>query len=175
MKDSVATLLQEDHDSLGRLLVELDGELVKHNPQRAFELLDLFWARLAIHIRGENLRLFPALVDVSVEQCGKDAPTTEEIKDVLARLRDDHNFFMKELSLVIKEMRTMVNRNSVSPEESENVRRQLQLVRKRLELHNRLEEEQVYFWPSLLLDEPSLTTLADQLQHELHNLPQRFS
>jgi len=175
MNDSVATLLQGDHASLGQLLIELDGELAKRNLQRSFELLDLFWARLAIHIRGENLHLFPALANVSVAYSGKDVPTTQEIKDALTRLRNDHNFFMKELALAIQDMRTMVGQNSAREEELEDLRRQLELVRKRLERHNQLEEERVYFWPALLLDEQTLAALAERLQHELHTLPQRFS
>src|SRR6185436_15563538 len=61
MKNPIKSLLEDDHESLGQLLTELDGELANHNFPHAFELLDLFWARLAIHIRAENLHLFPAL------------------------------------------------------------------------------------------------------------------
>ncbi|HKE59302.1 MAG TPA: hemerythrin domain-containing protein [Pyrinomonadaceae bacterium] len=175
MNDSVLTLLQEDHASLGHLLVELDGELLKANLSRAFELLDLFWARLAIHIRGENLHLFPALAAISVNQSDNDLPTSQEIKDVLTMLRSDHNFFMKELARAIQDMRTMMGQNSARKEELEDLRRQLQVLKRRLDRHNHLEEERVYVWPSLLFDDQALANLADQLQHELHNLPQRFS
>ena len=175
MNDSFASLLQQDHASLDQLLAELDGELLKGNLTRAFELLDLFWARLAIHIRGENLHLFPALAGISVDQSDNDLPNSEEIRDVLTKLRSDHNFFMKELALAIQDMRMMVGQNSAGKEELEHLRRQLQVLKKRLERHNQLEEERVYIWPSLLLDERRLAALAEQLQHELHNLPQRFS
>ena len=46
MKNSVESLLEDDHASLDQLLIELDAELTKPNITRAFELLDLFWARL---------------------------------------------------------------------------------------------------------------------------------
>ena len=45
MKNPVESLLEDDHASLGQLLTELDAELAKPNIARAFELLDLFWAR----------------------------------------------------------------------------------------------------------------------------------
>ena len=63
MNNSVESLLEDDHAALGELLAELDSELAKPNFVRGFELLDLFWARLAVHIRAENLHLFPALAN----------------------------------------------------------------------------------------------------------------
>ena len=60
MKNSVESLLEHDHESLGQLLAELEAELAKPNIARAFELLDLFCARLAVHIRAEKLHLLPA-------------------------------------------------------------------------------------------------------------------
>ena len=71
---------------------------------RAFELLDLFWARLAIHIRAENLHLFPALANAPASRfTGKGGlPTRDEAHNVLLQLRSDHDFFMKELAEMIK-------------------------------------------------------------------------
>jgi len=45
MKNPVESLLEDDHESLDLLLTELDTELAKPDSARAFELLDLFWAR----------------------------------------------------------------------------------------------------------------------------------
>ena len=80
MKNSVECLLEVDHESLAHLLAELDAELAKPNTVRAFELLDLFWARLAVHIRAENLHLFPALANARAAVfTGKGSvPTSEE-------------------------------------------------------------------------------------------------
>jgi iron-sulfur cluster repair protein YtfE (RIC family) len=107
MKNPVESLLEDDHESLGQLLTELDGELAKHNFSRAFELLDLFWARLAIHIRAENLHLFPALANARASLfTGKGGlPTRDEAHNVLLQLRSDHDFFMKELAEMIKSAR----------------------------------------------------------------------
>src|SRR4030095_14850546 len=61
MKNALESLLEQDHESLDQLLTELDAAVTKPGNPHVFELLDLFWARLAVHIRAENVRLFPAL------------------------------------------------------------------------------------------------------------------
>jgi hypothetical protein len=48
-------------------------------------------------------------------------------------------------------------------------------VRKRLEIHNLLEERLVYTWPALLLDDKSVVALGDRLKLELENLPARLA
>ena len=109
MKNAVESLLEGDHASLGQLLSELDAELSTPNIARASELLDLFWARLAVHIRAENLHLFPALANAAPSLfTGKGSlPSFEETHSLLLRLRADHDFFMTELALMIKVMREM--------------------------------------------------------------------
>ena len=175
MKNLVEPILEDDHQSLNNLFVELDAELAKTHVARSFELLDLFWARLAMHIRAENLHLFPALAQTSAEELtGKDnMPTVEGVQEVLGRLRKDHDFFMKELANLIKQMRQIANQN-VSIEDVEALRQRLSVLRDRLAEHNRLEEEHVYIWPSLLFDQQALVELAEHIKHELNNLPPRF-
>ena len=176
MKNPVESLLEDDHESLGQLLTELEGELAKHDFPRAFELLDLFWARLAIHIRAENLHLFPALANARASLfTGKGGlPTRDEAHNVLLRLRSDHDFFMKELARTIKAMREIANNQRPPAKEIAGVRQRMIIIKKRLETHNRLEEEQAYTWPSLLFDEPMVARLSEHLRHELENLPPRF-
>jgi iron-sulfur cluster repair protein YtfE (RIC family) len=177
MNNSIESLLEDDHESLDQLLAELDEELAKPNLARAFELLDLFWARLAVHIRAENVHLFPAIINSSASLFpGKGGlPTFEEAQGLLLRLRSDHDFFMKELSQIIKAGRDIVAVQTPSIAEFEELRPRLTVIRTRLETHNRLEEEQVYNWPSLLFDEATLGDLHQHLQHELENLPPRFA
>lgn len=177
MNTSVESLLEDDHASVGQLLSELDAELAKPNIARAFELLDLFWARLAVHIRAENLHLFPALANAAPSLfTGKGrVPTSEEAKTLLARLRSDHNFFMKELAQTIKAMREIAGNQSARLEEIQGLRRRLTIIKNRLEAHNRLEQERVYTWPKLLFDDKTVAALRDRLRHELENLPPRFS
>jgi iron-sulfur cluster repair protein YtfE (RIC family) len=177
MSSPIESLLEHDHESLGQLLIELDTALATHNFPGASELLDLFWARLAIHIRAENLHLFPALANAPLSLfSGQDGlPTREEAHSLLLRLRSDHDFFMKELAELMKRARTM----RVDQASNVNVAKQLRLrlvaIGKRLEAHNRLEEERVYVWPALLFDESTAARLCERLRHELENLPPRFS
>jgi iron-sulfur cluster repair protein YtfE (RIC family) len=177
MKNPVESLLEDDHASLGQLLIKLDAELSTPYIASAFELLDLFWARLAIHIRAENLHLFPALANApaSLFTGRGPLPASEEVHKVLARLRSDHDFFMKELAREIKAMREIAGSPEAHLEELEVLRQRLANVRERLEAHNLLEEKQAYAWPSLLFDEQTLARLCDQLRHELENLPPRFA
>ena len=176
MKNPVESLLEDDHASLGQLLSDLDGELSKPDLARAFELLDLFWARLAVHIRAENLHLFPALTNAAPSLfTGKGSlPTVEEAHSLFLRLRTDHDFFMTELALMIKVMREMRGSQLLSVAEAGDLRQRLTAIAKRLEAHNRLEEEQIYLWPTLLFEEQELAALQASIAHELENLPSRF-
>jgi Hemerythrin HHE cation binding domain len=175
MKNLVEPILEDDHRSLSHLFIELDGELAKLNMARSFELLDLFWARLAMHIRAENLHLFPALANASAAEFGgkENLPTFNGAQETLGRLREDHDFFMKELASLIRQMRLTANQH-VSTDEVNELRQRLSVLRERLDGHNRLEEEHVYNWPSQLFDEHTLTELARRISHELNNLPPRF-
>ncbi len=177
MKNSVESLLEDDHSSLDQLLIELNAELIKPDINRAFELLDLFWARLAVHIRAENVHLFPALAnaDPSLFSGRGSLPSFEEAQSLLLRLRSDHDFFMKELAQIVKIMREIIAGQQTRLKEVKEIRQRMTIIKKRLEAHNRLEEEQVYIWPSLIFDDPTVIGLTKRLQRELENLPTRFS
>jgi len=177
MNSSIESLLEHDHESLDQLLTELDAELTKPNIVRAFEVLDLFWARLAVHIRAENHHLFPALANTPAARfTGKGSlPTSEEAHNMLLRLRSDHDFFMKELARMIKAARGFRVSQEAGREEAEELRKRLAVIRKRLETHNRLEEKLVYTWPALLFDEQTVAKLCDHVRHELETLPPRFA
>ncbi|MEK6336884.1 MAG: hemerythrin domain-containing protein [Acidobacteriota bacterium] len=177
MKQSIASLLEDDHESLAQLLAELDAELAEPNIAHAFELLDLLWARLAIHLRAENLHLFPAIANAPAAVfTGKGSlPTSEEAHNLLLRLRSDHDFFMKELAQAIKVMREITDKQQAGAKDIQDVRQRLIIIRKRLEVHNRLEEKRAYTWPVMIFDEPTVARLRERVQHELVNLPQRFA
>ena len=177
MKNPVESLLGDDHESLAELITELDSELKKANAARAFELLDLFWARLAVHIRAENLHLFPAIATAAPSLfTGKGSlSTSEEAHNILLQLRSDHDFFMKELAEMMKAARVLAGREEVPRKEIKKLRQRMTDIRKRLETHNLLEEGLVYTWPSLLFDQKSVAALGDRLRHELENLPPRFT
>ena len=177
MNHSIVSLLEDDHESLAHLLAELDAELAKPNISLAFDLLDLFWARLAVHIRAENLHLFPAIANTPASLfTGKGSlPTSEEAHDLLLRLRSDHDFFMKELAQTIKVMREIADNQPAGAKDVEDLRQRLIIIGKRLEIHNRLEEKRAYTWPVMIFDEPTVARLHERLRHELKNLPPRFA
>lgn len=176
MKNPIESLLQDDHEAVGVLLTDLDAELKKPDLARSLQLLDLFWARLAVHIRAEHLHLFPAVTNASASLFTRSGrlPTYEEAQTVIARLRADHDFFMKELALLIRNMRELVRgKPALGP--IEDLRQRLSTIAKRLAVHNRLEEDQVYAWPLLLFDEQTVVALIGRLQGELDHAPPRFA
>ena len=177
MKNSIESLLEDDHASLDQLLIELDAELTKPDVTRAFELLDLFWARLAVHIRAENVHLFPALANApaSLFTGAGGLPSFEEAHCLLLRLRSDHDFFMKELAQIVKLMREIIVSKQARLKKAKEVKQRMTIVKKRLEAHNRLEEKRAYLWPALLFDENTVSRLHSRIRHELENLPPRFS
>ena len=63
MLETIEDLLGKDHKQLDRLLGAVRAALEGENCVEAFQTLDLFWARLAMHIRAENLHLFPSVLN----------------------------------------------------------------------------------------------------------------
>jgi len=176
MKDRVQSLLEADHQSLNSLLIEIDADINNPDISRIFAQVDRFWARLAVHIRAEHLQLFAVLdkVPARLFSSRNGLPTADEAQELMARLRADHDFFMKELALVIKALRGVVGEEAARREAVVNVSERLRIIRQRLDRHNQIEEEEVYRWPSLLLEETALSELIDGLRHELRNLPPRL-
>jgi len=171
-------LLAEDHKALDKLLSALLAALDKGDAPTAFACLDFFWARLAMHIRGEHLHLFPAILRALHGDTGKrvdEAPSTTEAREAIAQLRCDHDFFMHELAGAIKVMRDRRTTAGVdSTSKIESVRQMIATLRNRLEAHNKLEEDVVYRLPAKLLKPEEQTALEVQIRAELKNLPLRF-
>lgn len=161
---SAETVLQHDHRELDNLLDQVEKALFVGDGGTAFSKLDSFWARLAVHIRAEHLHLFPALQNV-IEQ-------TSETGELIESLREDHNFFMHELAIAIKTMRSITV--ETESEAIESVRKIISLVAARLERHNDFEESEIYPLVSLLFDSTEQGRLIDGIERELRNLPQRF-
>ena len=155
--------LLHDHLELGDLLNQLDAALEANDAARTHATLDLFWARLAMHIRAEHLHLFPAISRV--------ARPPEELENTIAILREDHDFFMRELSQAIAITRNIKD-NTAEP--LEEVTKKIAAVRARLVKHNEIEETGIYVWSSSLLTEAEQSVLAWLVQKELENLPPRF-
>jgi hypothetical protein len=166
-----SNILQHDHDDLGELLHDLKLRLGQNDLDQSFQLLDLFWAKLAIHIRAENLVLFPAILNAVSSHKGE--PTSEEARAAVAVLRADHNFFMVELAEAIKIFRE-VQAGSKSKDHLVEILARVNAVAERLESHNALEEGKVYHWPARMLDPTDQGVVDANIKKQLQNIPPRF-
>lgn len=177
MLKTIEELLAKDHKQLDKLLGAVRAALEGKNSIEAFETLDLFWARLAMHIRAENLHLFPAIL----ERVKGDDPESHgeyllsrEVQNAIGSLTSDHNFFMRQLSRAIKILReTPLASDSLV--ELETVREIVSEVSERLTAHNELEETMIYQMPRKLLPREQQTELATLIQRELEKPPTRFT
>lgn len=162
MKDT----LGKDHAELDELLKDLFAGLRKNDVEASFRALDLFWARLALHIRAEHLHLFPALLN------SENTARADSLPAALTELRADHDYFMHELADAVKQMRAAI----AAGEEDvpAGVRSIIAAVALRLARHNQIEESRIYplagSFPAATLDD-----LDEKIDKELKNLPPRFS
>ena len=176
--DNPEVLLADDHASLDARLDELCAALACADAARSFELLDLVWARLAVHIRAEHVRLFPAVVSALAQPANNqhNAPTCAEAQQIIARLRRDHDFFMRELAGAMRTMRELKSApdTKIAGAHLRGVSQTVLGLRERLAQHNELEEERVYRWAGALLSADEQAQLIVSLRRELENLPPRF-
>ena len=177
MLETIEELLAGDHRQLDRLLGAVLAALEGENSVEAFETLDLFWARLAMHIRAENLHLFPSVLNRVKGEDGErqlEYLPLLEVQKAIERLTADHNFFMQQLSRAIRILReTPIASDSVV--ELEMVREIVGEISERLTSHNELEEMVIYQIPSKLLSREEQIELAARIQRELEKLPPRFT
>jgi len=177
MLETIEDLLGKDHQQLDRLLGAVRAALEGENCVEAFQTLDLFWARLAMHIRAENLHLFPSVLNKLEGEDGEshcqDLPS-REVQKAIERLTVDHKFFMKQLSRAIRILReTGIAGNSEV--DLETVREIVREVSERLTAHNELEEMIIYQMPAKLASVEERIELAALIQRELKNVPPRFT
>lgn len=155
------SMLSHDHAEVDLLLDDALAKLAFGDPVEAFGAIDLFWARLAMHIRAEHLHFFPAAVEIASREAISD------IFETLERLRGDHDFFMHQLAELIKKIRTLKVENRGEAE------RVLGAIRERLIEHNAIEEARVYPLQRFL-SEVEKEHLAASVTKELNKLPPRF-
>ena len=175
----VSEQLIDDHAALDEILKQLQSALRSSDIEVAHAKLDLFWARLAVHIRAEHLRLFPTVLS-SLEKAALDdasAPSLNEAQQLVATLRQDHDFFMDRLALAVEIMRELLTLppQPIVPEGLNNVITIVLEVEQRLIKHNQLEEGQIYRWTSILLNPEEQASLAKQITAELRKHPTRFT
>jgi iron-sulfur cluster repair protein YtfE (RIC family) len=169
-------LLAHDHSELDASLAVVFSALAAGEVELSYRNLDRFWARLAVHIRAEHICLFPTLLQASERSTRTGgSPPRETIREIITRLRADHDFFMSELAGAMKQLRELHrgDRQDSAPILAK-VQEQMSRLRGRLEAHNELEESQVYHWASALLDDLEQKALNEKLQLELNNVPARF-
>jgi len=84
--------LADDHLAISQVLNELKTALENGEVETSHAKLDLFWARLAVHIRAEHLHLFPAVVAESRDTFvnNPSLPDRNQIEVAVERLLDDH-------------------------------------------------------------------------------------
>ena len=174
-------LLADNHTKLDSLLDAVFAALDKAEAQSAFQKLDSFWARLAMHIRAEHLHLFPAIlgaIETQKSVADNDAPPSlQAAQNFIAELREDHDFFMLELSDAVKRMRGLHENRQTESEiagQISGVREIISVVSRRLEKHNEREESEIYEWADWLLSEPERDALDERIKKEIENLPPRF-
>jgi hypothetical protein len=171
----MAESLVTDHEELDGLGRELFEAFDRGDAAEVLSKLDMVWARLAVHIRAEHLHLFPALLAAGGGVHVAGGPSAREIEEALSRLREDHNFFMRELAACVEAVkRRAAGEQPTSAGELEAVRRRVLGVFERLGEHNRLEEEEVYLWPRALLGGAERDRLDAAVRKELEHLPPRF-
>jgi hypothetical protein len=166
-------ILIEDHREVDAILRRLFAAFDKVDAEEVGRHVDFFWARLAMHIRAENTHLFPAVLRAFSERAGG-VPPLESVEKSILSLDNDHNFFMRELGAAVRELFEM--REDEAGEQAKKLaalREKIEALRRRLELHNRQEEENVYEWAETL-GAAEITALNAKIQRELTNLPPRF-
>ena len=162
-------ILESDHKELDELLAKAAGSVRSADLNAAYHDVDRFWARLAMHIRAEHLRLFP-FVRTAAETDLHD----HEMPAILEGLRVDHDFFMRELARAIKALRLVFDFGNAE-ETFALVGHILSEVRERLDEHNRVEETIVYpVATEKFLSPADLADLTSSVKKELDNYPQRF-
>lgn len=173
----VSEHLIDDHVALDKVLTEIQSALRRGDVELSYDKLDLFWARLAVHIRAEHMHLFSTVLsgleDVQISDAS--APSHEEAQTVVAQLRDDHDFFMHQLALAIGIMRELLTLpEQLVPEGLNNVKKIVVELKQRLIKHNELEESKIYRWVTLLTSEKQ-AKLSQQITTELQKHPSRFT
>src|SRR6185503_20242481 len=131
--------LANDHAALDEVLSVLRKALDIGDVAVSHAWLDLFWARLAVHIRAEHLHLFPAVINglSSPSDQRRFALTLSDAESAVERLRADHEFFMHELAQAISILRDLLNSTDrhALDDGIRTVRKAVLEIDKRLVLH----------------------------------------
>ncbi len=164
-------LLTKDHRELDELLGGLFRALEKQDEPEIFKTLDIFWARLAMHIRAEHLHLFPAILKNAESKTPGDL---ESVQNSIDGLRSDHDFFVRELAAAVKMMRELIYFRQIRDEKLPLVIEKVNAVVELLKKHNEIEETNTYQLAEKLIEGAERDALNLLIQKELDKLPPRF-
>jgi hypothetical protein len=158
--------LLDDHHAVSKLLTQLLTALDNKDIQTSYPMVDLLWARLAVHIRAEHLHLFPAI-----------ASRVSEAQSAINRLRADHDFFMRELAQAVGILRELPQSIISANEDAKltAVGDAVREIERRLGIHDEIEENRIYRWSTTILTEQEQVELLARISAELDNRPPRFS
>lgn len=172
--EQAASVLADDHLEIDTLIGDLLSALEEGDKSKAFARLDLLWARLTVHIRAEQLCLFPSILEANFTTRSS-GPQCQEARSAINQLRLDHEFFMRELGTTVNTMRKQENASEHAiSKQLQDVRRSIIKIQRRLDQHNQLEENHVYKWVNVLLSDAERLALTARIRHELENIPPRF-
>jgi len=175
MRTQVRGQLAGDHAALDQLLSQFYSAVTDGNSKGSYSTLDLFWARLAVHIRAEHLQLFPRVLKATEGKTAR--PSFAEVEVLISKLRHDHDFFMRELARAVAELREIgrADEQSVTIARLKTVRKKLQRIQRRLIQHNKTEEEHIYGWANSLLSVREQDKLTTAIRSQLMKRPSRFT
>ena len=168
-------LLVHDHSKLDEILEQLFDALGRGDRRQTFLKLDHFWAGLAVHIRAEHLVLFRALLQSSGNSKSKGgvADVVSRLPDNIYTLRHDHDFFVKEIGKDVNLLRVDEKEKRKNVDLGE-IHKDLVIIAGRLEVHNALEEADVYPLAQALFTAKEVADLEVSMSRELAKLPPRF-
>jgi hemerythrin superfamily protein len=171
-------LLADDHVALDRLLKQLQTALSHSDVNACYASLDLFWAKLAVHIRAEHIHLFPGILKGTIQIVAEQVPAMlNETRATIERLRADHDFFIHQLAKAVENMRRLLNvsEQSIIVEGLIIVRDTISEIERKLADHNRIEESQIYQLAGIVLSTQEQAELAKRISSELEKRPPRFA
>ena len=177
MSSAAEKLLVSDHGEIDVLIANAFAAVGSGDVLDALAVLDRLWARLAVHIRAEHLHLFPALLSGSgtrplLEKVAGDP----SLENVIADLRSDHNFFMRELAALVADTRKMkIERQEEFSSLCGEITGRLEVLSKRLISHNDREETGIYPMVAQVLSTEEAEELQRRMRYELENMPPRFA
>ena len=173
---SPAAILTNDHAAIDTVLAHLRAACEGDDARASYAAVDLFWARLAVHIRAEHLHLFHTVL-TAIKNQKLAEPSLAEAESIIAQLRSDHDYYMHELASAVATARELVSTTDQLQIRAGliHISKILTAVTSSLQRHNQIEEQTIYRWVGIFLDSQMRVKLASQIEQELSNRPPRFS